>query len=70
MEDTWTNRDLPVLKAIVKMYEETGRPLIRASEVERAVGFDKEPTQRAIRVLYAEPYFAEGKKRGAAKCSL
>lgn len=60
MEDTWVNRDLPVLKAVVQLHEDTGRSLIRASDIERAVGFDKETTQRAIRNLYTEPYFAEG----------
>lgn len=59
IEDTWTNRDLPVLKAVVQIYENTGRAKIRASEIERAVGFDSDTTQRALRALYREPYFEE-----------
>ena len=60
MEDTWTNRDLPVLRAAVQIYEETGHPKIRASHIDRVLGFDKETTQRAIRALYTEPYFEAG----------
>jgi hypothetical protein len=60
MEDTWTNRDLPVLRAAVEIYEDTGRAMIRASDIARAAGFDEDTTQRAIRALYTEPYFGEG----------
>ena len=43
--DTWTARDLPVLRAVVDIYERTGDYLTRASEIEREVGFDKETVQ-------------------------
>lgn len=58
MEDTWTNRDLPVLRAAVELYEQTGS--IAAYEIEQALGFDTETVQRALRALYTKPYFDEG----------
>jgi hypothetical protein len=65
MEDTtWTNRDLPVLKAAVKLYETTGRARIPVTDIAAAVGFDKESTLRAIRALYRQPYFEEGVTSG------
>jgi hypothetical protein len=60
MDDTWTNRDLPVLRAIVEIYDETGRPSIRTSEIAAAVGFDKDTTRRALNALYTQPYLKEG----------
>lgn len=54
-EDTWTSRDLPVLKAAVDLFDQTGH--VRADAIERAVGFDAETVQRALRALYTEPYF-------------
>src|ERR1700739_3533940 len=62
IEDTWTNRDLPVLKAVVQIYENTGKEMIRASEVANALGFDEDTTQRALRALYREPYFEEANR--------
>ena len=56
MTDTWESRDLPVLRAAVELYEERGHR-IRAREIERATGLDKETVQRALRALYREPYF-------------
>lgn len=57
--ETWTNRDLPVLKAIVDIFEDTGRSRIRASDVARRTGFDADTVQRAIRALYTHPYLQE-----------
>lgn len=54
-EDTWNNRDLPVLKAAVELFDKTGH--VRADAIERALEFDSETVQRAIRALYTEPYF-------------
>jgi hypothetical protein len=59
IEDTWTNRDLPVLKAVVQIYEKTGRAKIRVSDIAQAAGFDEPTTQHAIRALYREPYLEE-----------
>lgn len=55
-DDTWTNRDLPVLKAVVELFEETGRGP-RVTDVVTRVGFDEETVERALRALYTEPYF-------------
>lgn len=59
MVDTWESRDLPVLKAAVQLYDEKGRPS-RATDIERATGFDKDTVQRALRALYSEPFFERG----------
>jgi hypothetical protein len=59
MEDTWTNRDLPVLKAAVDIYNKADRANIRVSDIERALNFDRETTQQALQFLYTEPYFKE-----------
>lgn len=56
MTDTWESRDLPVLRATVQLHEERGHP-IRAREIERATGLDRETVQRALRALRREPYF-------------
>lgn len=58
MADTWESRDLPVLKAVVELYEESGRR-VHLSAIENATGFNKETVQRALRALYREPYFEE-----------
>ncbi|MCU1698974.1 MAG: hypothetical protein JWR34_5037 [Mycobacterium sp.] len=58
MPATWESRDLPVLKAAVELYEEKGRGP-RVSAIEVRTGFDHETVQRALRVLYTEPYFEE-----------
>lgn len=54
--DTWTTRDLPVLKAAVELFEEDGQGP-RASEIVDRTGFDEDTVQRALRALYTEPYF-------------
>lgn len=56
-DDTWTDRDLPVLSAAVEIYEETGRRALRPRQIESATGFDGETVQRALRALMREPYF-------------
>ncbi|OBF42818.1 hypothetical protein A5719_10255 [Mycolicibacterium peregrinum] len=58
MPDTWESRDLPVLKAVVDLYEEKGRGP-RVTAIEARTGFDNDTIQRALRVLYTEPYFEE-----------
>jgi hypothetical protein len=58
-EDTWNDRDLPVLKAAVEIYDQTGRNP-SAAELGDATGFDKDTVQRALRALYREPYFEKG----------
>lgn len=58
-DDTWTTRDLPVLKAAVELFEENGRGP-RASDIAARTGFDEKTVQRGLRALYPEPYFEEG----------
>jgi hypothetical protein len=58
-QDTWTTRDLPVLRAVVDTYEETGDYLTRASDIEAATGLDADTVQRAIRKLNTQPSFFE-----------
>jgi hypothetical protein len=59
MDETWTNRDLPVLKAAVDIYNKSSRANIRASDIQAAVNFDKETTQQALRFLCRQPFFEE-----------
>jgi hypothetical protein len=56
-QDTWSERDLPVLRAVVDIYEQTGRKVIRLGELAKATGFDEDTVTRAARVLNREPYF-------------
>lgn len=54
--DTWVTRDLPVLRAIVDLYEEDGDQIsIRA--IERRSGMDGDTVQRALRRLMTRPSF-------------
>lgn len=57
--DTWTTRDLPVLRAAVEIYDRTGRNP-RAAELGAACEFDEDTVQRALRALYREPFFEKG----------
>lgn len=57
MTDRWNERDLPVLKAVVEIFDRTGRSVISARNIESEVGLDKESVQRALRALNTEPYF-------------
>lgn len=63
MEDTWEPRDLPVLKAAVEIYDQTGRSP-SAAELGTACGFDSDTVQRALRALYRVPFFEEGLSGG------
>jgi hypothetical protein len=58
-EGTWNQRDLPVLRAVVDIYEETGHYLTRASAIEAATGLDADTVQRALRRLNTQPSFFE-----------
>jgi hypothetical protein len=58
IEDTWTNRDLAVLRAVVDIYDRTGGP-IDADDIQAAVGFDARTVQRALRALNTEPFFRD-----------
>lgn len=56
MDDTWTNRDLPVLRAAVEIYDRTGS-FVQPHEIVDASAFDHATVQRALRALCREPYF-------------
>ncbi|TYC05679.1 hypothetical protein FXF53_04495 [Micromonospora sp. WP24] len=54
---TWEERDLPVLRAAVELYEETGRAM-RVSDIVARSEFDEGVVQAALRaVAPAEPPF-------------
>jgi predicted transcriptional regulator len=63
--DTWANRDLPVLKAIVKIFELDGAP-ISVTAICHQARLDKDTVQRAIQALYAEPYLQREGRMTAA----
>ncbi|MGC4940784.1 hypothetical protein [Kribbella sp. DT2] len=50
MESTWETRDLPVLEAIVRLYDETGSAM-RPSAINAAAGLSEDDLQRALRAL-------------------
>lgn len=58
-EDTWNTRDLPVLQAIVDIYEDSGTYLTRATGIERRTGLDHDTVQQALRRLNSQPSFFE-----------
>ena len=58
-DETWSSRDLPVLRAVVDICEESGTYLTRATAVERRTDLDTETVQRALRRLNSEPSFFE-----------
>jgi hypothetical protein len=57
--DTWNTRDLPVLQAVVDIYEDSGTYLTRATAIERRTGLDPDMVQRALRRLNSQPSFFE-----------
>jgi len=57
--DTWNTRDLPVLQAVVDIYEDSGTYLTRATAIERRTGLDPDTVQRALRRLNSQPSFFE-----------
>jgi hypothetical protein len=60
MRDTWTNRDLPVLQAIVEIYEETGQAM-GPDVLEERTGLDQKSLQVALKALDSEepPYISK-----------
>jgi hypothetical protein len=61
MTDSWTTRDLPVLKAAVELYEENGGGGVAPSAIAARLHIDEETVQRSLTAL--APYF-EGGLRG------
>lgn len=65
MRDTWTDRDLPVLEAIVAIYEETGEP-VGPGLIESRTGLSGADVQVALRALDSEsPAFVAKMQRYA-----
>jgi hypothetical protein len=59
-EDTWTTRDLPVLRAIVDLFEEEeDEGGIQPWEIQRRSGFDEATVRKALRMLNRQPYFED-----------
>jgi hypothetical protein len=57
VESTWETRDLPVLEAIVRLYDE-GNQAVEARELTERTGFDYETVQQALWALaYEQPPF-------------
>ncbi|MFV2198445.1 hypothetical protein [Nocardiopsis sp. LOL_012] len=55
MEDTWFSRDLPVLKAVVKLADVT--PFVDAAQVDEETGMDPDQVDRALRALKDGGFF-------------
>lgn len=58
MDSTWETRDLPVLRAVVQIEDETGQP-VEALQIGEATGLDDGAVQRALGALGREepPFF-------------
>jgi len=58
VESTWENRDLPVLRAVVTVYDETTRP-VSVAELSAATGLEAVAVGRALIALSDEdpPFF-------------
>lgn len=52
MRDTWNDRDLPVLRAVVELYDERG--LVTDHDVVGATGMGQATVRRALRALTGE----------------
>jgi len=59
MRDTWLDRDLPVLKAAVEVFEREGDPM-DAYDIVAVAKLDADTVQRALRALSTEPFFDDG----------
>lgn len=61
MDDTWAHRDLPVLDAIVNIFDKPDRYQMRMPEVVELSGLPQEEVQAALRVLAnASPPYITG----------
>lgn len=57
MSNLWTSRDLPVLKAVVKLADTT--QLVQASQVETETGFDRATVDASLKALKDAGYFTK-----------
>lgn len=66
--ETWTTRDLPVLRAIVDLYEEDEDDgAIRPWAIQQRTGFDEVTVQKALRALNRQPYFDDAEIIGSGE---
>jgi hypothetical protein len=64
MEDTWMSRDLPVLDAVVRFYEEeSSGPIPTAKTIADRLGMDPQEVGRAVMAL-APTYLVVGPSMG------
>lgn len=63
VEETWTGRDLPVLKAVVELFEANSSGRTPVSAVQQATGFDAGTVEKALKVLHTQPYVKGGMKK-------
>lgn len=70
MRETWESRDLPVLRAIVDLFVDTGDAYIDVGSICRRSGLDNNVVQPALRALYTEPFLQEDGKRAKASGEL
>jgi hypothetical protein len=56
-EDTWSARDLAVLRAVVKLYEKDGEYFTNVVDITHETGIDEETLQRALRALNSSPSY-------------
>lgn len=71
MEETWTSRDLPVLRAIVEVFERTGR-VMHPNEIVQQSGLTGDQVERALNALEGEspPFITKLDRRGSGGISL
>ena len=55
-DNPWESCDLPVLKAVVRFYDETGKTPGQRW-IQRSTGLDENTVRRALRALHCEPFF-------------
>lgn len=71
MEETWTSRDLPVLRAIVEVFERTGR-VMHPNEIVQQSGLTGDQVERALNALEGEnpPFITKLDRRASGGISL
>ncbi len=65
MDETWTSRDLPVLTAIVEVFERTSR-VMRPDEIVQQSGLGADQVEAALRALEGDPAFISKIERRAS----
>lgn len=71
MDETWTSRDLPVLTAIVEVFERTGR-VMSPNEIVEQSGLRADQVEAALRALEGEdpPFITKLERRASGGISL